>query len=381
MLPSPSEVLIVSGALRQHARRWAQWVIVLAASTVAGAASQDSSASGLALSSGASPPEPWSRYQWDTLYGLHHALAEKRFEDTVRLAATAEPALRHPSERMWLEIYRGYALDALGQRATAKNAYATAFRIYPHQLANAGLRGSLRDIEQVNALREELASNSSVRRGSVRVKDAVQHWVALVPENRETRQPLLLRIGHPADQDAAIYRVLALRRHPSIPRGMILAQSDVLASLLRGRDLLVDDPELGAEVPARFSEVLQGILQALPVDERRVYLMGYSFDAVWAWRLGLAAPKRFAGVIALSAVSYPKGISDVISAGGAHDLPVCVLRGDRDSMFPQRLEQERRTGNEMMRQNRRSLWQLLPNTSHAGVWAKADLCFARILGG
>ena len=80
----------------------------------------------------------------------------------------------------------------------------------------------------------------------------------------------------------------------------------------------------------------------------------------------------------MSAVSYPPAIREQLEKG--RNLPICVLRGEKDHMFPQRLEQEKQTAAEMIRINPKSEWHLLPNVTHAGVYDHADICFQAILG-
>lgn len=175
-------------------------------------------------------------------------------------------------------------------------------------------------------------------------------------------------------------RLIALRREPGIPGNAIIVHTNLLASVMSGRRLRVDEPELLQKVPSHFDVLYAALLRQLPIDPRRVYLMGFSFDGVWAWILGYEHPKRYAGVIALSAVSYPAPIVEGVSGEAARHVPVCVLRGARDHMFPKRFDQERRTGKELMQSHRGSLWKVIPDAAHADVWMHASTCFSKTFG-
>lgn len=321
----------------------------------------------------------WNRYAWCSLVEVQQALAAGRHEEALQAAATAEQQSLSLPERMWLSIYSGFALDELGRRDEAVLAYRAAAHIHPHSLATLGIEKPLRDIKHIRNLSRALPDGWQMRSQLLSIEDVTLQWCALVPKQPEHRQATLIRIGHPADEGLATSRILELSRAQGVPMDMIVVHTNVIATVSRERHLLVDDPELVAEVPRRFDAVLQSVLRELPADPRRAYLMGYSYDGVWALILGLSRPDSYAGVVALSAVTYPAPIANSIASGNARRIPVCILRGDRDHMFPRRLDQERRTGADIMRAHPRSLWKLLPETTHVGVLEQAGLCYRRIL--
>lgn len=79
---------------------------------------------------------------------------------------------------------------------------------------------------------------------------------------------------------------------------------------------------------------LDAALERYPVDRSRLVIAGFSQGGFLAYQIGLRAPQRFAGLMALSAW-LPKEIAQSIPPQPAHrKLPALVIHGSQDSMIP-----------------------------------------------
>jgi len=96
------------------------------------------------------------------------------------------------------------------------------------------------------------------------------------------------------------------------------------------------EPEPGEVDRAR--QALDGFLEeklaALPVDRRKVALLGFSQGGVMAYQLALRAPERYAGLVALSSWLPPELAAAVKGTEGLAELPSLVMHGIADPMVP-----------------------------------------------
>jgi len=372
-----------------HLRRI--WAGCFLAGLLAPACGESAQVSSPAVARSASePPHPWEtddapademdwkRIDWDRLFESQRRLALGEYVPALEaLELAASSGALGASERQLVAIYRGFALDKLGRSTEARDAYRAATEVHPHELALQGERGSIGSIRHIEKLRAELPALGAISRGSLDVDGVRISYTAAVPPAGAPR-PVVIRVGHPHDGQRSIRSLRALRA-AGVPDDFVLVETSTLRAVLAGRRLPVDAPELVARVPPLFEGFVRELPQHLPIDPKRIYLTGFSFDAVWAWILGYSKPESYAGVVALSAVSYPAPISAGLERG--RDLPVCVLRGELDHQYPGRLEQERAVGARLMAVNPRSYFEVLPGVSHTGVPAYAWRCFQRILRG
>jgi len=315
-------------------------------------------------------------FEKDSLFEVQSLLATGKTDEAL---AQIEHSLQTsttltPPERMWLNLYRGCALDRAGNRGAAQAAFRAAQAIDDSEVTRSGLQQAMPTLKHLEILRHQL-EGVVFRQGTVEKAGQRFHWLALVPQGERLRA--VIRVGYPTHAGSLTWDLIHLRKFKSIPRDAILAVTDVLPTTMRGRRMDFDAPEL-RDIPASFIAVLDDIEQKLPIDPRHVYLTGSSFDGTWAWILGLDHPERYAGVVALSAPSYAAAISGRLARG--KNLPVCVLRGEKDFDSPRALEQEKRTAAEMIRINPKSQWHLLPNETHGSAADQADICFQAILG-
>lgn len=183
------------------------------------------------------------------------------------------------------------------------------------------------------------------------------------------RYPLILRVGHPWAADEKRRAILDFL-YARLSEPCIVVRSgliDELASRPDGKTLSVRDPQIWKTYAPAFPKLMSQIRKRYPVDESRIVLTGYSFDAVWAWMLGLSQPGSCSSIVALSAVSYPSVIQEALQ--GRVDRPTRVLRAQFDHMFPLRFWQETCTARRMCQLNPRSRWIIVPLRRHGGIEA------------
>lgn len=111
---------------------------------------------------GASAPRvDYTQTQFASLRGVQCELAQRRGEPALRAVDDLEmtyvsgAAPLGPAERMWLLVYRGFALDLLGRRDEAVAAYREAVRIHDCPIAETGATQPLTQIDHLVALRDE----------------------------------------------------------------------------------------------------------------------------------------------------------------------------------------------------------------------------------
>lgn len=73
---------------------------------------------------------------------------------------------------------------------------------------------------------------------------------------------------------------------------------------------------------------LDYITEALPVDEKRIYLTGFSMGGTGTWMLAMAAPERFAAIAPVC------GSGICWNGAAVRDIPVMMYHGDCDSAVP-----------------------------------------------
>jgi phospholipase/carboxylesterase len=98
--------------------------------------------------------------------------------------------------------------------------------------------------------------------------------------------------------------------------------------------------EVGNPEPQEFAqslELLQQFVaklpQAYPVDQKRIFLLGFSQGAVMSYALGLTEPQRYAGIAALSGYIAPQTQHDAAKDKLA-GLPIFLTHGTYDDIIP-----------------------------------------------
>ncbi len=92
----------------------------------------------------------------------------------------------------------------------------------------------------------------------------------------------------------------------------------------------VESIESAAVLVERF---LEAALARYPIHPRKLVLLGFSQGGVLAYRLALAAPRRFAALVALSAWLPPPLVTALPAAEGRDELPALVQHGSADEVI------------------------------------------------
>jgi pimeloyl-ACP methyl ester carboxylesterase len=124
----------------------------------------------------------------------------------------------------------------------------------------------------------------------------------------------------------------------------------------------VDDEAVWTSKRQQFLTLLDDYKTRLPIDRDRVYLTGFSFAGVYAWMLAYDRPELYAGVVPMSATSYPRRIQENLDAGKR--VVTVWVRGEKDGTPPNDLAAEMRTGKIIESSNPRSRFVLKPGEGH-----------------
>jgi pimeloyl-ACP methyl ester carboxylesterase len=135
-----------------------------------------------------------------------------------------------------------------------------------------------------------------------------------------------------------------------------------LMSDLRG-DCLVDDEATWAKKRPQFLRLLDDYKKKLRLDEDRIYLTGFSSAGVYAWMLAYDHPELYAGVVPMSAPSYPRQIQEHLEA--AQTLVTVVVRGEKDKSD---LAGDTRTGRIIESCHSGSRFVLKPGEGHGAMY-------------
>lgn len=87
------------------------------------------------------------------------------------------------------------------------------------------------------------------------------------------------------------------------------------------------------EAAALVERFLDAALERYDVDKRKLVLMGFSQGGVLAYRVALSAPRRFAGLAALSSWLPPQLLASIPTADGRDELPTLVQHGTGDEII------------------------------------------------
>jgi phospholipase/carboxylesterase len=87
------------------------------------------------------------------------------------------------------------------------------------------------------------------------------------------------------------------------------------------------------EAAAELERFLEAALARYPIDPRKLVLLGFSQGGVLAYRLALAAPRRYAGLAALSSWLPPQMLAKLPEVEGRDELPTLVQHGTADEII------------------------------------------------
>lgn len=165
----------------------------------------------------------------------------------------------------------------------------------------------------------------------------LEHLIA--PPRRESETHALLMLLHGRGADA----------HDLMPLANELGRDDLLVVSPQAPYALpgpfgigyawydmhdIGDPDPATFEPslARLREFIDGVVAGYPVDEERVFLLGFSQGAVMSMATASTDPRRLAGVVALSGY-LPESV--VCAEGGnLDDLPIFIGHGNADPLIP-----------------------------------------------
>ncbi len=170
--------------------------------------------------------------------------------------------------------------------------------------------------------------------------------------------PAIIIMGHPSGGRETLQRFVGQFSEP-----VLLIWCGLLSDL--DEDTLVDDKALWQKKRQDFLASFNGLKERLRFDEKRVYLTGFSFTGAYAWMLAYDRPELYAGVVAMSAVSYPAQLQQNLES--AVSVVTVVVRGENDSAFPRRLAQEKETGRVIEAMNPHSRFVLKQGEGHGDV--------------
>jgi phospholipase/carboxylesterase len=87
------------------------------------------------------------------------------------------------------------------------------------------------------------------------------------------------------------------------------------------------------DAAALVERFLDAAIARYPIDPRKLLLLGFSQGGVLAYRLALAAPRRFAGLAALSSWLPPQLLATLPEVDGREELPILVQHGSGDEII------------------------------------------------
>jgi phospholipase/carboxylesterase len=87
------------------------------------------------------------------------------------------------------------------------------------------------------------------------------------------------------------------------------------------------------DATALVERFLDAALERYPIDKRKLVLVGFSQGGVLAYRVALAAPRRFAGLAALSSWLPQQLLTSIPPADGRDELPTLIQHGTSDEII------------------------------------------------
>lgn len=155
-------------------------------------------------------------------------------------------------------------------------------------------------------------------------------------------RPVIICLGNKLDTPDVLTQFVGRLGEP-----VTLIWCDLLSNL--GDDTQLDDPVVWDKKRREFMRLFSRYREILRFDERRVYLTGSGFAGAYAWMLAYDQPGQYAGVVAVSAPSYPKPIQERIAAA-KNVVTIAVFREQQEWLVKHRAEEER-TGRLIESQN------------------------------
>ena len=193
--------------------------------------------------------------------------------------------------------------------------------------------------------------------GRIRTNGITSYYVYSGPDaDRKEKLPTIIFVGHLLSspfKDLATFK-------DRFDEPVLLIWSGLLRDL--GESCVVDDEAVWASKRELFPRLLDDYKAKLRVDESRIYLTGYSFAGVYAWMLAYDRPEWYAGVVPMSATSYPRQLQENLEAG--KQVVTVWVRGEADDALPRDLAADTRTGRTIEADNPDSRFVLKAGEGH-----------------
>jgi dienelactone hydrolase len=170
--------------------------------------------------------------------------------------------------------------------------------------------------------------------------------------------PAIIVLGHPKGKRENVQRFAEKFAEP-----VLLIWCGLLRDL--HGDTSLEDKVVWRRKRLDFVKRYGRYKEHLGFDPNRVYLTGFSFFGAYAWMLAYDRPDLYAGVVAMSAVSYPEQIQKTLKSG--ESVVTVVVRGENDAGLARRLAQEEETGRAIESRNPHSRFVVKPGEDHRGV--------------
>jgi len=177
------------------------------------------------------------------------------------------------------------------------------------------------------------------------------------PRDSDPREglPVIICIGNTLEAAEVLTQFVGQFDEP-----VLLIWSELLAKL--SEDSALEDATVWEEKRQEFARAFSQYREAFRFDERRAYLTGFGFAGAYAWMLAYDRSELFAGVVAMSAPSYPPPIQQRLDSGGS--VVTVVVWGEKDSWFQKHQDQEKQTGQDIEARNPHAKFILKPGEDH-----------------
>ena len=96
----------------------------------------------------------------------------------------------------------------------------------------------------------------------------------------------------------------------------------------------VDDPCETEESTIKVANLLETLPQSLGIENRRVFLCGYSQGAIISLSLALTMPHFFGGAISLSGRIIPEYLPQLAASDQLNEFPILLVNGLDDTLLP-----------------------------------------------
>ena len=193
--------------------------------------------------------------------------------------------------------------------------------------------------------------------GRIRTDGITSYYVYSGPDaGHKGKLPTIIFIGHPLSspfEDLGTYK-------DQFDEPVLLIWSGLLSDL--PENCRTDEETVWAQKRPLFLTLLDDYKRKLRIDEDRIYLTGFSSAGVYAWMLAYDHPELYAGVVPMSAPSYPRQIQERLEA--ARTLVTVVVRGEKDETMQRDLAGDTRTGRIIESCNSGSRFVLKPGEGH-----------------